>query len=554
VTNPLVSIVIPTYQHAQWLREAVTSVLTQTEQRIEAIVVDDGSTDGTRALMRQAFDAPNERLQLLYQNHSGPSVARNAGLDAARGEFVMFLDADDVIAPGKIARQLAAFDDDIGWVLSDTRIENESTGRTTTASQQYRYDDKDLGGWILPLLKDGNFIPIMAPLVRRSLLGDHIRFRDDRVPEDWHFWCAVAAAGRVRYVPEVLGTYRHRKTGRSRLPKRARVIAPNVAAPLRLNLGCGTPSTRSWHPILGLVNLDKSMGWCFEDGLGDFVDGSVAGITVSHALMYVDEAQWPRVFAEFARVLRPGGVVRITEDDTAHEKSRRHGGWKGSDAAVAMTSPAIVRAHLARAGLTAVDVTRETTRFEDRSLCQSQHGAAPDVFFIEGVREMTVLFAPHSDDETLFAGFLTLRYRPHVVICYPSVGDYGDTAVRETESRSAMGILGGEPVEQWNGVDLEAQMRDLDARVHPSRVLAPHPAASHPDHVRVAAEARAVFSDRVLAYHTYNDKGKVRRGTPVDVEPVWVGQKLRALARYDSQIAHPRASVFLINDPTEYVE
>lgn len=541
------SIIIATYQHAAYLADAIESALAQTVP-CDVIVVDDGSTDRTAEVLARYAN----RIRIFETAHQGPCRARNLGLDRALGDCIMFLDADDVIAPRKVETQLAAFDDEIGWTICDVLIEDEAKALTTTASEQYRYAEKDLGGWIQQLLAGGNFIPIMSPLVRRSLLTD-VRFHDDRIPEDWHFWNEVAARGRVRYVPTVLATYRHRRTGRSRVPKQARAIVPNITQPLRLNLGCGTPGTRSWHPMPGLVNLDKSFGWTFEEGLGEFVDRSVAGITVSHALMYVPEERWPFVFAEFARVLAPGGVIRITEDETADPQSSRVGGWQGSQPAVTLTTAPLVRHHLERAGLTAFDVTRASSRFPDRSLCQAQHGDPPDVFFIEGVRETTVLFAPHSDDETLFAAFSILKYRPHIVVCYPSSGDYGDTGRREAETRDAMAVLGGAPVDQWQGGDLVAQMRDLDARVQPARVLAPDFYSSHPDHRQVASAARTVFPGRILPYHTYDANGKVRRGRPVELEPAWISQKLRALARYESQITHPRAHAFFLEDLREYV-
>ncbi len=547
MTPGLTTIVIPTYNHGKYVQEAVHSALAQTVP-CEVIVVDDGSTDDTEAVLSHY----RGRIRYMRIEHAGPSAARNAGIEAAKGEFVMLLDADDVIAPNKVETQVKGFSDEIGWVLCDVRIEDEAKGKAENASEKYDYATKDLGGWIQPLLREANIIPIMSPLVRRSVLGDSIRFRDDRVPEDWHFWNAVAGVARVRYVPKVLATYRHRRTGRSRLPKEARKVAPNYEAPLRLNLGCGTQGTRSWHPMPKLVNLDKSMGWRFEDGLPDFLDGSVAGITISHALMYVPEQYWPLVFSEFARVLAPGGVVRITEDDATDPKSSRVGGWKGSDPAVTLTDPAMVRKYLERAGFTAYEVTRDESLYPDASLCQAQHGEAPDVFFIEGVRENAILFAPHNDDETLFAAFTVLRYRPRVVVCFESSGDYGDPEKRLAESRDAGAVLGAASVEQWKGGDLVAQMRALDARDRPSRVFAPDPKASHPDHVATAEAAAEVFGDRLTTYHTYDKKGKVRTGRLVTFEPAWIQQKLRALARYTTQIRHERAHEFFTWDLREY--
>lgn len=146
---------------------------------------------------------------------------------------------------------------------------------------------------------------------------------------------------------------------------------------LRLNLGGGI------NPIPGFVNLDKRDGWMFEDGLGAFPDGSVDAITVSHALMYVDLEHWPSVFAEFARVLQPGGLVRITEDAIGEPGSSRPVIRPG--AAVA-TTPELAFEHLAAAGLRAVRVGPDETQFSDASLIQENYGVPPTVFHAEGLK------------------------------------------------------------------------------------------------------------------------------------------------------------------------
>jgi len=145
----------------------------------------------------------------------------------------------------------------------------------------------------------------------------------------------------------------------------------------KLNLGCGG------FPLVGFHNLDKDFGWTYEDGLVDFDDASVAGITVSHSLMYVQLDDWPAVFAEFARVLAPRGVIRITEDSTQDPASERYGGDRD---AVTLTSPQLVADHLAAAGMSLTHVQPDETRFTDTSLIQNLHGAPPKVFHIEGIR------------------------------------------------------------------------------------------------------------------------------------------------------------------------
>lgn len=145
----------------------------------------------------------------------------------------------------------------------------------------------------------------------------------------------------------------------------------------KLNLGAGP------NLLPGFDNLDASTGWRFEDGLGQYADGSVEAVSSSHTWMYVDIKDWPTAFSEIARVLEPGGVVRITEDDTANPDSERYGGWHD---AVTLTSPKLVATHLRKAKLKPIVQLARTTAFKDDSLLQHWHGAEPKCFWIEGVK------------------------------------------------------------------------------------------------------------------------------------------------------------------------
>ncbi len=101
--SPLVSIIIPAYNAAPWLDACLRSALAQTGSACEIIVIDDGSTDDTRALA-QTFLSP--QVHIIAQSNRGAAAARNAGLRAAQGEYIQFLDADDLLAPDKITQQL----------------------------------------------------------------------------------------------------------------------------------------------------------------------------------------------------------------------------------------------------------------------------------------------------------------------------------------------------------------------------------------------------------------------------------------------------------------
>ena len=147
---------------------------------------------------------------------------------------------------------------------------------------------------------------------------------------------------------------------------------------MKLNLASGV------HPLDGFANLDPTIdGWTFESGLGDYPGGSVEGITISHALMYVALEDWPFVFSEFARVLEPGGVIRITEDATDDRRSPRYGGF---DDAVTLTSSVLVRVYLESAGLHGHTCAPWFTHFKDGSLIQRWHGEPPKVFHVEGIK------------------------------------------------------------------------------------------------------------------------------------------------------------------------
>lgn len=104
MANPLVSVIIPVFNGAAFLNEAVESVLTQTHKHLEIMLVDDGSTDDGVINLK-----PDQRLHVSRQENKGPAAARNAGIVQAKGDFIGFLDQDDRWLPEKLSTQLAAF-------------------------------------------------------------------------------------------------------------------------------------------------------------------------------------------------------------------------------------------------------------------------------------------------------------------------------------------------------------------------------------------------------------------------------------------------------------
>ncbi|MBK6510381.1 MAG: glycosyltransferase family 2 protein [Haliea sp.] len=104
--NPLISVIIPSYNCGKYLVEAIESVLSQDYPRIELIVIDDGSTDDSQQLLRAYVD----RLTYKSQPNAGIAAARNAGFKLATADFVAFLDADDIFTPGRLRLQMSMFE------------------------------------------------------------------------------------------------------------------------------------------------------------------------------------------------------------------------------------------------------------------------------------------------------------------------------------------------------------------------------------------------------------------------------------------------------------
>jgi glycosyltransferase involved in cell wall biosynthesis len=223
-----VSLVIATYNHARFLGAAIDSAVAQTLEGVEVVVVDDGSTDDTEAVLARY----GGRLRVIRQPNRGLAAARNAGLAAASGTYVSFLDADDVLLPTKLAEQAAILDraPTVGWTYCDVLIETTAAGAEMRASERFGYGARMLEGWLFPELIHGNFIPAIAPLVRRTVLDAAGGF-DERLTalEDWDLWLRLSLIAEARYSPAVLVRYRVHPGGmsedRSRMDRnRVRVL------------------------------------------------------------------------------------------------------------------------------------------------------------------------------------------------------------------------------------------------------------------------------------------------------------------------------------------
>jgi glycosyltransferase involved in cell wall biosynthesis len=207
---PLVSVVVPTYNCARYVTAAVDSVLFQSFTDLELLVVDDGSTDGTRQVLA-GYGPP---VRYLYQTNSGVSAARNLGIAESRGRYVAFLDADDTWMPQKLERQVAALDaaPGVGCCYSAFLVVDSELRPLGVRKSERR------GRILEDLLFRGNVVgSICTVLVERALL-EQVGGFDLRMSQcaDWDMWVRLARETEFLYLEEPLVTYRQHGSMMSR--------------------------------------------------------------------------------------------------------------------------------------------------------------------------------------------------------------------------------------------------------------------------------------------------------------------------------------------------
>lgn len=204
MTNePLVSVVIATYNMGQYLPEAIESVLRQTWESLEIIVVDDGSTDDTYNVMNRF--KKDYRVRYIYTENQGQPKAKNRGLVEANGDFIGFCDADDIWQPDKLMIQIPEFSDPkIGVVYSEVDYINQD-GKPIKKKQPYpRYSGPVTNHLIIK-----NFIPFGTAIIRKECLLD-VGYFDEDLPMgiDWDLWLRYSIKWDFKYIPKKTYVYR----------------------------------------------------------------------------------------------------------------------------------------------------------------------------------------------------------------------------------------------------------------------------------------------------------------------------------------------------------
>jgi hypothetical protein len=211
-----VSVLIPCYRQARYLPEAVGSALAQTSPDVEVVIVDDGSPDDTSRIAGELVARDPARVRVVSQENRGLAMARAAGLDAASGELVVFLDADDLLERDMVATCLAAFD---AHPDADLVVGNAWSISADGATRR-PFDQARAIAWP-DVLEQNPFGAVMAVMARAGAIREAGGLAVDglRACEDWDLWVRMLRCG-MRMVPVVarLGSHREHRHSLSRDP------------------------------------------------------------------------------------------------------------------------------------------------------------------------------------------------------------------------------------------------------------------------------------------------------------------------------------------------
>lgn len=204
VAVPKVSVVIPTFNVAPYIKACLSSVRAQTLPDWECIVVDDGSTDGTIERIRESAEP---RIRLIAQPHRGVSSARNTGLANATGAQLVFLDGDDLLHPEALRRlssRLDAHPQAVAAYGTVWAIFEDGRPYPQKALHRRRFYS---GNLLARMMRGETFLLISSAMARTAVAREIGGFRTElRLGEDWEYWCRLAARGEFHFIgaePEV---------------------------------------------------------------------------------------------------------------------------------------------------------------------------------------------------------------------------------------------------------------------------------------------------------------------------------------------------------------
>jgi glycosyltransferase involved in cell wall biosynthesis len=261
MSQTLVTVIIPAYNCASTVAETLESVLAQDHAATEVVVVNDGSKDDTL----QVLSRFGERIRVIDQPNAGPPAARNTGLRAARGEYIAFLDADDVWIQGKLAAQARHLDanPDVGTVFTDWYVWNSETDgsfRRRPEIEARSVDDSidpATSGWLYPRLLFGSELLTTTVMMRASVIrriGDFdVRLWNG---DDYDYWLRASREGRITKLASIGALYRILPNSVSRRPREINYEYEVVKGAIE-RFGLQGPDGTEADPAAVIARLDE---------------------------------------------------------------------------------------------------------------------------------------------------------------------------------------------------------------------------------------------------------------------------------------------------------
>ena len=207
---PLISVIMPSYNHEHFIAEAIESVLGQTVRDLELVIIDDASTDESRSIIEKYSNRDERVITAFHEENKGIAKTVNEGLGRAQGKYIAFLSSDDVWMPEKLEKQLNILSDNENLVVWSEGLVIDSMGKSTgeTFSQVHNTDEKKKSGDIFEELIQGNFIFGSSMLIKSENI-EGVRFNEDlKYLNDFQFNVDLAGMYNYYYIPEPLAFYR----------------------------------------------------------------------------------------------------------------------------------------------------------------------------------------------------------------------------------------------------------------------------------------------------------------------------------------------------------
>ena len=209
----LVSTFIPVYNRAAMLREAVASVLAQTYRPIEILIIDDGSTDDTSRVADELAQMHPQEIRVIHQGNTGAGLAREAGRQASRGEFIQHLDSDDLLLPQKFEKQVAGLRAHPECAVAYGKTRFYSRGETFVVGAWKRTGEEI--ATMFPSFLESRWWGTSTPLYRRAVMDLAGPWTDLRNDEDWEYDCRIASHNvRLHYVQDFVSEERDHEGAR----------------------------------------------------------------------------------------------------------------------------------------------------------------------------------------------------------------------------------------------------------------------------------------------------------------------------------------------------